>query len=98
MPPHDTYDARVAAQQRIYDPSVAPRRAVEDAQLAESQSRLRVALLGVRQSVNDAFFTSLHAQPQLAGLHTTNTGHDAQPDVFRLTVDEAPNAPVSRTQ
>jgi len=63
--PHDVYDAHVAAQQRLYDPALAPRRAVEDAQLAESQARLRVSLFGLRQNVNDAFFASLRAQEQI---------------------------------
>ena len=35
-PPHDTYNAQLDAQQRIYDPTLAPRRAAESAQLAES--------------------------------------------------------------
>jgi outer membrane protein TolC len=93
IPPHDTYDARVVAQQHIYDPSVAPRRAVEDAQLAESQSRLRVALFGVRQNVNDAFFASLRAQTQIAELETTITDLEAQLQVAERRVREGTALP-----
>ncbi|MEP6732840.1 MAG: TolC family protein [bacterium] len=88
VPPHDSYDARIATQQRLYDPGIAPRRAVEDAQLAESQSRLRVALFGVRQNVNDAFFAALHAQSQIAELETTITDLEAQAKVAEARVRE----------
>jgi outer membrane protein TolC len=93
VPPHDTYDARVVAQQRLYDPGIAPRRAVEDAQLAESQARLRVALFGVRQNVNDAFFASLRAQTQIAELETTITDLEAQARVAETRVHEGAALP-----
>ncbi|MEO7457888.1 MAG: TolC family protein [Gemmatimonadaceae bacterium] len=92
-PPHDTYDARVVAQQRIYDPSLAPRRAVEDAQLAESQARLRVALFGVRQGVNDLYFAALRTQSQLAELETTITDLEAQLRVAAARVKEGAALP-----
>lgn len=57
-PPHDTYDARINAQESIFDPTVAPRRNVERAQLAESQAQVRVSLFNLRQEVTDAFFTA----------------------------------------
>ena len=77
-PSHDTYDAHVSAQQRLSDPSRASRRAVENAQLAEAQSRLRVALFSVRQNVSDVFFASLRAQSQMSELQTTITDLEAQ--------------------
>jgi len=92
-PPHDTYDARLAAQQRLYDPALAPRRAVEDAQLAESQARLRVSLFGLRQNVNDAFFASLRAQEQIAELQTTITDLEAQAGVAETRVREGAALP-----
>jgi outer membrane protein TolC len=58
-PPYDTYDAHLSAQQPLVNPTVAPRRAAERAQLAETQAELRVTLFGIRQDVNDAFFTAL---------------------------------------
>ena len=92
-PAHDTYDAHAAVQQRIHDPSVAPRRAVEDAQLAESQARLRVALFGVRQNVSDVFFASLRAQTQIAELETTITDLEAQARVAEARVREGAALP-----
>jgi outer membrane protein TolC len=77
-PPHDTYDARVEAQQRLLDPSLAARRAVERAQLAESQARVRTALYGLRQNVNDAFFTAARLQSQRGDVETSITDLEAQ--------------------
>ena len=93
IPPHDTYDARLVAQQRLYDASLASRRAVEDAQLAEAQSRLRASLFGVRQNVNDLFFTSLRAQSQMAELETTITDLEAQRRVAEARVREGSALP-----
>jgi len=92
-PPNDTYDAHLNAQQRLYDPGLAPRRAVEDAQLAESQARLRVSLFGLRQNVNDSFFASLRAQTQIAELETTITDLEAQARVAATRVREGAALP-----
>ena len=78
VPPHDTYDARLVAQQKLYDPSRTSRIAVEDAQLADAQARLRVVLTGVRQNVNDLFFAALRAQSQIAESELTITDLEAQ--------------------
>lgn len=77
-PPHDTYDAHLNATQRIYDPASASRRAVERAQTAESQARVRTALYSITESVNTAFFTALRSQSQMAELQTTITDTEAQ--------------------
>ena len=66
--PKFTYDAAVRIDQRVYDPSIGPRRAVERAGLAESQARVRTTLFGLRQEVNDAFFTIALMQQQLGAL------------------------------
>ena len=87
-PPHDTYDAHLAAGQRLYDPSIGPRRALEDAQLAESQARLSAALYPVRQTVSDVYFAALRAQSQLAELETGITDLEAQLRVARARVRE----------
>lgn len=92
-PPHDTYDARVVAQQRIYDPTRAPRRAVEDAQLASSQAQVATALYALRQSVNDAFFSALRSQAQLAELQTSITDLEAQLQVAGARVREGTALP-----
>lgn len=77
-PPHDTYDAHLNATQRIFDPSLSSRRAVERAQTVESQARVRTALYSISESVNTAFFAALRAQSQIAELQTTLTDIEAQ--------------------
>jgi outer membrane protein TolC len=77
VPPNDNYDANVAARQRLYDPTLGPRRGLERAQLAESQARVRSALYTLRQNVNDAFFTALLLQAQRAELETGITDLEA---------------------
>jgi outer membrane protein TolC len=85
-PPHDTYDARIEAQQRLLDPGLAARRAVERAQLAESQARVRTALYGLRQAVNDAFFMAARLQSQRGDVEASITDLEAQLLVARRRV------------
>ncbi|HEU4565895.1 MAG TPA: TolC family protein [Gemmatimonadaceae bacterium] len=77
-PPHDVYDASLSARQRLYDPTLAPRRGVERAQLAESQARVRSTLYALRQSVNDAYFSALLLEAQGAELETAITDLEAR--------------------
>jgi outer membrane protein TolC len=77
-PRHDTFDARVEARQRLYDPSRAPRRAVEEAQRDEAQARVRAALFTVRQAVNEAFFPALRLQAEGAVLEAGLVDLEAQ--------------------
>jgi len=70
-PPHDTYDARVNAQESIFDPTIAPRRNVERAQLVEAQAQVRVTLFGLRQEVADAFFAAASLAERAATVETT---------------------------
>ncbi len=65
-PAHDTYDAHVGAQQSIFDPTVPARRAAERALLAESQAQTRTTLFGLRQEINEAFFTGATIQERSA--------------------------------
>jgi len=92
-PPHDTYDARIVGQQRIYDPTRAPRLAVENAQLVLSRASLGTTLYVNRQSVNDAFFTALRSQAQLAELETSITDLEAQLNVAAARVREGAALP-----
>lgn len=92
-PPHDTYDARLVAQQRIIDPTRAPRLAVEEAQLASSRASLETTLYSNRQSVNDAFFTVLRSQTQIAELETSITDLEAQAAVAAARVREGAALP-----
>jgi outer membrane protein TolC len=77
-PSRDSYDAKLSAQQRIYDPTIASRRAVERAQLAESQARVRTAIYNLLDVVNSAFYSALRSQTQIAETETTLTDLDAQ--------------------
>ena len=77
-PKKDIYDARLGAQQRLYDPAIAPRRAAERAQLAESQARVRSALYLLTESVNSAYFAALRSQTAVVELETTLTDLEAQ--------------------
>jgi outer membrane protein TolC len=61
LPPKNTVDASVGIQQRLLDPSIAARAAVERAGLEEARARIAVSLYGLRQEVDEAFFAALTA-------------------------------------
>lgn len=92
-PPNDTYDARLAANQRLYDATLGARRALEGAQLAQAQSRLRVSLYQLRQQVNDAFFDVLRVQVQIDELEVAITDLEAQLRVAANRVREGSALP-----
>jgi outer membrane protein TolC len=54
--PKQTYDTLLRVEQRLFDPTVSRQAAVQRAQLAEDQARVRTALYALRQQVSDAFF------------------------------------------
>jgi outer membrane protein TolC len=70
-PSQDTYDARLNVQQSIFDPTYRPRAAVERARLFEAQAQVGTSLYGLRQEVNEAFFTALMAQERRAQVEAT---------------------------
>ena len=74
QPPKDTYDAHVAINQRLFDSTVRSRADLERAQLAESQSRVRVALFALRQDVNAAFFAAALLQARAGALSAAIAG------------------------
>jgi outer membrane protein TolC len=78
VPPHDTYDAHVGAQQPIYDPTVRARRGVERAQLAASQAAVQTSTFALRQNVNDAYFSALLQQAQYAEQESAITDLEAR--------------------
>lgn len=92
-PTKDTYDAHVAVGQKLFDPTIGPQRAVENAQLAESQARLRAQLYPLRQNVSDAFFAAAQAQAQIAELQLTITDLEAQLKVATSRVREGTALP-----
>jgi outer membrane protein TolC len=69
----DTYDAHVRIDQRLLDPTAAPRLAAERAQLAESRARVQTTLFGLRQDVNDAFFAAALLQERSGAVAATIT-------------------------
>lgn len=92
-PPNDTYDAHLAARQRLYDALPGALRDVERAQLAESQARVRVARYQVRRAVDEAYFTALHLQAQAAEVASAITALEAQLRVATERVAEGAALP-----
>jgi outer membrane protein TolC len=78
QPPKGTIDASVRVDQRLYDPTLGPRVAVEEARLAESQARVRTALFSLRQEVNDAFFAAALLQERSNALAATVSDLEAR--------------------
>jgi outer membrane protein TolC len=70
-PPKDTYDTGLRLEQRLFDPTVSAQWAVERAQLAESQARVRATLSTLRQQVDDAFFAAAALQARAGALQAT---------------------------
>jgi outer membrane protein TolC len=65
--PKATYDTFLRIDQRLFDRTLSPQAAVQRAQLAEDQARVRSSLFALRQQVNDAFF-AVAALDQRAGV------------------------------
>jgi outer membrane protein TolC len=78
LPPHDTYDLHVDAQQSLLDPTLASRRADTRAQLAASEAHVRTQFYALRQSVNDAYFSALLFGTQSAELTAAITDLEAR--------------------
>ena len=92
-PANDMYDARLGALQRIHDPSIRPRRAVEQAQLAESRARVKSAIYSLNESANTAFFIALRSQNQIVELETTVRDIEAQQRVADSRVKQGAALP-----
>jgi outer membrane protein TolC len=71
QPLKDTYDAHVEAIEPLLDPTRAPRRALEHAQLTENQAGVRVSVFGLRGEVLDAFFAAASDQQRAASIDAT---------------------------
>lgn len=72
-PPHDSYDARVDAQQSLLDPTRTVRRAVERAQLGEAQAQVQTTLYSLRGEVTDAFFSAAAASERAQAIGASIT-------------------------
>jgi len=76
--PHDTYDAHLGAEQSLFDPAAAPRRAVERARLAESLAQVRATLFPLRSEITESFFAVASHQERTAELDAALTDLIAQ--------------------
>jgi outer membrane protein TolC len=70
-PPKDTYDGSVRIEQRLFDATIGAQSAIERAQLAENQARVRTTLFTLRQQVSDAFFAAAALQARAGSLAAT---------------------------
>jgi outer membrane protein TolC len=70
-PPKDTYDTGIRVDQRIVDTSIGAQHALESAQLAESQARLKATLFALRQQVNDSFSAAAAIEAHIGALDAT---------------------------
>jgi outer membrane protein TolC len=88
LPPHDTYDAHLVAQERLFDPSLRPRESVERANLALAEARVQTTTYQLRTEVNEAFFSAALAQARAGELTTVISDLEAQLRVARARVRE----------
>lgn len=91
--PHDTYDAHLIAQQRLYDPSLGPRSNVERANLAAAEARLETTLYALRGEVNDAFFSAALSEARASELATVISDLETQLRVAQARVREGTALP-----
>lgn len=70
-PPNDTYDGSIRIDQRLFDSTINAQAALERAQLAENQARVRSTLFALRQQVNDAFFAAAALEARAGSLAAT---------------------------
>ena len=87
-PPHDTYDAHLLAQERLYDPTLGPRRDVERASLATAEARVRTTVYALRNDVNDAFFSAALAEARAGELTAAISDLETQLRVAQARVRE----------
>jgi outer membrane protein TolC len=71
LPPKDTYDGSIRIDQRLFDATINAQGALERAQLAENQARVRSTLFTLRQQVNDAFFAAAALEARAGSLAAT---------------------------
>ncbi len=77
-PSKATFDAAFRVDQRLFDSTLNAQGALERAQLAEQQARVRTTLFGLRQQVNDAFFAAAAMQARAGALAAVVADLDAR--------------------
>ncbi len=80
LTPKATYDSGLRIDQRLFDASINAQGALERAQLAEQQARVRTTLFSLRQQVNEAFFTAAALQARQGALGAAITDLSARLD------------------
>jgi outer membrane protein TolC len=78
LPPKGTVDSGLRLDQRLFDTTLGALSAVERAQLAEQQARIRTTLFALRQQVNDAFFAAAALQARAGALAASVAGLDGR--------------------
>jgi outer membrane protein TolC len=92
-PPKDSYDASVRVDQPLLDPTVRPRRALEEAELAERQARVHTTLFALRQEVTSAYFSAAALQEQAAALEAAIANLEARLRETSVRVQEGAALP-----
>jgi outer membrane protein TolC len=91
--PRDTYDVSGRLEQRLWDRSPGAQAALEQAQRLEQQSRVRAAVYGIRQQVNDAFFAAAILRQRASLLAATITELEGRRDEVNARVREGTALP-----
>ena len=91
--PHDTYDAHLLAQQRLFDPALGPRADAERASLALNEARLRTNIYALHDDVNEAFFSAALAEARGNEIATVISDLDAQLRIAQVRVREGTALP-----
>lgn len=93
LPPRDTYDAHLALQQNLYDPTHDARRGLERARLEESRAGVRAALYELRGRVNEAYFAALLLDAQGAEVEAGLAALREQMELAQARVEEGAALP-----
>ena len=93
LPPKDSYDVGLRVEQRLVDPTIAAHDALERAQLAENQARVRATLFALRQQVGDAFFAAAALQARVGALAATIADLNARLEETNARVREGTALP-----
>jgi outer membrane protein TolC len=91
--PKDTFDGYLRVEHPLLDPTRDARIAAEEARLAEAQARIRTATYGLRQEVNEAFFTAALLQEREAQIETTIADLEARLRETRIRVEQRTATP-----
>ena len=92
-PAKATYDSGLRIDQRIFDATIDAQGALERAQLAEQQARVRTTLFSLRQQVNEAYFAAAALQARAGALAAAVSDLDARLTETNVRVREGAAIP-----